>query len=596
MSSAADRPDENASEASVPGLQHRMLITPDLLLRHLYDANADFAIITTDTDSRITSWNAAAQAIFGYAETDVLGGSTSLLFTEHDLMAGQPFQEMKNAESQGKSGDFRWHVRKGGTLFWADGVMWPLREPSGQVIGFLKILRDITDRKAAHDEVERLATVDSLTGLYNRATFDLRRNELASTALRNGQELLLFMIDLDRFKEVNDTLGHQAGDRLLQEAAARIRANTRESDIVARIGGDEFGLLHLNSGSPLHGAALANKILDAFRVPFHIGGRDTYASASIGIAVFPSDAATPDGLIKCADLALYEAKAQGRNGFHYYTEALDLIAHQRSVAQTELKRLQRVRGFHIAYQPIVDAPSGNTIAMEALLRVPGPLLSNFTVDYIIELAKEIGLVPAIGSWIFEQACAGLAAWRATGHAPPRIAVNTCAQELLAPKYLHKLVEVLERYRIAALDVDLELTERDAIELDLTSSTILHRLRDMGFGLILDDFGTGYSSLSYLRALPVSGLKLDKSFLRDVPDDADASAVTQAVISLAKNLRLSVTAEGVEQQKQMNFLRSAGCDAFQGFLVAVPMSAEDASTWLGAHQSAGDALPAPGPAG
>ena len=178
---------------------------------------------------------------------------------------------------------------------------------------FLKILRDITDRKMAHDEVERLATVDSLTGLYNRATFDLRRKELASTALRNGQELLHFMIDRDRFKEVNDTLGHQAGDRLLQEAAARIRANTRDSDIVARIGGDEFGLLHLNPGSPLHGAALANKILDAFRVPFHIGGRDTYASASIGIAVFPSDAGTPDGLIKCADLALYEAKAQGRD-------------------------------------------------------------------------------------------------------------------------------------------------------------------------------------------------------------------------------------------------------------------------------------------
>lgn len=579
MSPFQDQPLPGDGAGSMWSGQTQMTISPAILLRQIYENVFDFAIITMDRNSCITSWNAGASAIFGYETHEALGMGSAFIFTEEDVRSGLPFQEMSTAEQQGRATDYRWHVRKDGSRFWADGVLTPIRDDHGEVIGFLKIVRDITERKEAQDEIQRVASVDALTGLYNRAAFDSRRHELASTALRNGQKLLLFLIDLDRFKEVNDTLGHQAGDRLLAEVSARIRSISRESDIVARIGGDEFALLQLNPTSPLLGATLASKLLFALSLPAKIGGREVNVSGSIGIAVFPDDAVTADGLLKCADLALYEAKAQGRNGYHYFTNALDQVAHRRNLDQAELKRLERANGFLLAYQPIVDAVSGRTVAMEALLRFPGPILSGASVDYVVELAKEVGLISTIGNWVFAQACAQLKEWHAAGLTTTRIAVNTCSQELVDPAYLPKLLEVLDEFDLAPADVDIELTERDAIELDRACTPIAQRLSAMGFGIVLDDFGTGYSALSYLRKLPVTGLKLDKSFLSGVPEEADANAIARSVIALARDLRLTVTAEGVEHATQMSFLRDAGCHAFQGFLFAAPMSADEASRWL-----------------
>jgi diguanylate cyclase (GGDEF)-like protein/PAS domain S-box-containing protein len=561
-----------------------MTISPPALLRQLYESVTDFAILTTDRQSHITSWNAGARAIFGYETVEMLGASTATTFTEEDLAAGQPYVEMDVAAKHGRAADYRWHVRKDGSVFWADGVLTAVRDEDGNVTGFIKILRDITERKAVHDEVTRLATIDGLTGLYNRAAFDARRHELTAFAARSAQKLLLFMIDLDRFKEVNDTYGHQAGDRLLVEAGARIRAISRASDIVARIGGDEFALLQLNPTSPLLGATFAAKILDSLSQPYRLGSNDAYVSGSIGIAIFPDDAANADGLLKSADLALYAAKAHGRNCYHYFTEALDLIAHRRTLEQGELKRLERTKGFWVAYQPIVDATSGQPVAMEALLRVSGSILSNSNIDHIVGLAKESGLLPNIGAWVFGQACARLIEWRSGGLPAVKIAVNTCANELLNPEYVNRLGKVLRDFNLTPGDIDLELTERDAIELERSRSPTVQRLSEMGFGIVLDDFGTGYSSLSYLRSLPVTGLKLDKSFLKGVPDERDANAITRAVIALARDLGLTVTAEGVEHTAQSNFLRDAGCDTFQGFLFAQPMPAHDAFHWLHAVAS------------
>ena len=424
----------------------------------------------------------------------------------------------------------------------------------------------------------------TLTGLFNRAAFDTRRNELAASALRNHHKLLLFMIDLDRFKQVNDTYGHHAGDRVLQLAGARIRALSRESDVVARIGGDEVALLQFNPTSPPAGAGLASKIVAALNLPFPIDGREVYIGGSIGIAVFPDDATTPDALLKSADLALYQAKSQGRNGYHYFTDELNMIAHRRHMDQTEIRRLDRERAFWIDYQPIVEEASGRTVAMEALLRFPGPVLGDSSVEYVVELAKEIALIPSIGRWVFELVCRHLHEWRRAGITSTKIAVNTCAQELLSPNYLPGLMATLDKFGLGPADFDLELTERDAIDLERDSTQIIRLLRDMGFGIVLDDFGTGYSSLSYLRDLPVTGLKLDKSFLRSVPADATSSAISRAVIALALDLGLSVTAEGVEHEAQLEFLRNVGCSAYQGYLFAAPMSAESATSWLSAEQS------------
>jgi diguanylate cyclase (GGDEF)-like protein len=399
-------------------------------------------------------------------------------------------------------------------------------------------------------------------------------------AERTDQLLLLLMIDLDQFKEVNDLLGHQAGDQLLQLVAQRIRAVSRESDYVARLGGDEFGLMQLHAPSPASGGVLADKLLQELQQPFMIGDQEVKVSASIGIAVCPVDASEPDLLLKKADLALYHAKNAGRNRYHYYTEALDEIAHRKNADHNELKRLMRNDRCELVYQPILDT-AGHTIAMEALLRLPG-YLGRQPVEYAIGLAGEIGMLPELGVWVARRAFEQLQYWRQLGLTGVHMCVNTCAKELRDDGYVSKLEAALAAYGLEAADVEIELTERDAIELERSGSKVIEHLRAAGFMLSLDDFGTGYSSLSYLRALPVNTIKLDKSFLHGVPDNADANAVVRMVIQLAHDLRLNVIAEGVERTEQAEFLSGAGCGAFQGFLYTPALTPNDATLWLQTH--------------
>jgi diguanylate cyclase (GGDEF)-like protein/PAS domain S-box-containing protein len=553
-------------------------LAPDLLLRQIYLNVRDFAIFTTDLDGNVTSWNVGAELIFGYTPQEIIGLNIERIFTQDDIE--QAGAEREAAAAFGRAADYRWHVRRDRSTFWADGVLTPILRDDGQLLGYLKILRDITERKLAQDEIRRMASIDGLTGLANRAAFDARRAELASLSVRTGQLLLLLMIDLDQFKEVNDVLGHHAGDLLLRQAAQRIRAVSRESDFVARLGGDEFAMLQLNAPSPHDGGALADKLLQELATPFLINDREVKISASIGVAVCPDDARSPDVLLKKADLALYHAKNAGRNCFHYYTAQLDEAAHRKNADHTELKRVMAARSLWLVYQPIIDTGSGRTIAMEALLRMSGGLGAG-GVDYVIGLAKETGLMPELGIWVFRNACSQLRQWRQAGLAI-RMCINTCARELVDQGYQSQLERVVVEYGLNPGDIDIELTERDAIELERSGNDVVDRLRGRGFGLSLDDFGTGYSSLSYLRRLPVTGIKLDKSFLLGVPENADANAVAGTVIQLAKDLRLSVTAEGVERQEQADFLLGLGCNAFQGHLYSAALSSEGATAWLHDH--------------
>ena len=562
-------------------------LAPDILLRQIYLNVRDFAIFTVDPQGLVTSWNIGAQLVFGFTPEEIIGNSIDAIFTIEDIAMGQPKRERRTATECGRATDYRWHVRKDRSHFWADGILTPIPGPAdpGKPIGFLKILRDVTDRKLAQDEIHRLASVDVLTGLANRAAFDARRAEMVALAGRTGQLLLLLMIDLDQFKEVNDLMGHQAGDQLLQQVAQRIRAVSRESDFVARIGGDEFAMLQLYAPSPAAGGTLAEKLLESLRQPFLIDEREIRVSASIGIAVCPVDATTPDHLLKKADLAMYQAKNDGRNCFHYYTRELDEIAHRKNADHSELKRVIGGRLFWLAYQPIIDASSGRVVAMEALLRLPGQLAQH-SVDYVIGLAKEIGLLPDLGAWVLRRACEQLRQWRDAGLTGLRVCVNTCAEELRDPGYQQHLDTSLGEFGLDADDIEIELTERDAIELERSGSNIIFRLRERGLMLSLDDFGTGYSSLSYLRILPVTTIKLDKSFLHGVPDSADANAVARTVVQLARDLRLKVIAEGVESEAQASFLRRLGCGAFQGHLYSAALSAHDATEWLRAHGAGG----------
>jgi len=556
-------------------------LTSDILLRQIYQNVRDFAIFTVDRHGAVNSWNVGAELIFGYTAAEITGRCIERIFTEADRAQNEHLREMETAAVCGRAADYRWHLRKDHSLFWADGVLTPIPDEQGQLIGYLKILRDITDRKLAQDEISRLASIDVLTGLANRAAFDAHRAEMVALAGRTGQLLLLLMIDLDQFKQVNDVLGHHAGDLLLRQTAQRLRAASRESDFIARLGGDEFGLLQLHAPTPAVGGMLAEKLLSELARPFQIGEREARISASVGIAVCPNDAAEPDELLKRADLALYHAKNSGRNCYHYYTAELDEVAHRKNSDHGELRSLMQAKSFWLAYQPIIDCASGRTIAMEALLRVPGRLAAH-PVEYIIELAQESGMLPDLGAWVFRQACGQLRRWREAGLSELRICINTCAKELLDPGYLDRTERALRDCRLEPCEVEVELTERDAIELERNGSNVIKRLRQRGFLLSLDDFGTGYSSLSYLRTLPVTTIKLDKSFLHGVPDNDDANAVARSVIQLAHNLRLDVIAEGVESQEQAHFLEALGCGALQGHLYSVALPADGATAWLRTH--------------
>jgi diguanylate cyclase (GGDEF)-like protein/PAS domain S-box-containing protein len=562
----------------------RTAITPLTLLRHVYESATEFAIITIDLQGLVSSWSAGAVEILGFSEQEMVGADPFKMFTEEDRASGEAIRQMMTAVATGKAADYRWHLRKSGERFWADGVMTPIRSDTNEVIGYLKILKDITERKLAQDKIASLSTTDTLTGLANRSAFDDRIREAIALCARSGEALHLMVIDLDLFKEVNDTLGHPAGDILLQHVASRLRLVCRESDYIARLGGDEFGLLQTGRSDPSASGVLAVKILEAIAQPFQLGGSVVRISASIGIASTDHTAIDPSVLMKQADLALYKAKQAGRNSFQHFTDELDRIAHKRNLDSDALRKAVIDRNFVLAYQPIINCHSGQATAMEALIRFPSSELSGYTVDYLIDLARDVGLIFDIGAWVFEEACLQLMRWRNMGFANLKICINTCAKELLNEHYVASIRGALALSGIDAGDVNIELTERDAIDLNNEGSSVLQYLVSAGFRLSLDDFGTGYSSLSYLRMLPVATLKLDRSFLRGVPSEATANAVAKAIIALAQELNLQVVAEGVEDLAQAQFLHGLDCSALQGFLFSRALPASEATTWLIANRA------------
>lgn len=560
------------------------------LLKNIYESAKDFAIFTTNLNGRVSSWNAGAELIFGFSQEDILGHDLAQIFTPEDRAGGEVEREMATAIANGRASDYRWHLRKNGSRFWADGVLTPIHSDGNKVIGFLKILQDITKRKLAQDEISRLATVDLLTGLSNRGSFDVRTKEMILLSDRGGQGLQLYLIDLDRFKEVNDKLGHPAGDDLLQQVALRLKEVCRESDFVARLGGDEFGLLQFGASHATSSGVFASKLVDCLALPFDIGGVAVEISASVGIACCPEDGADQDGLLKKADLALYNVKSHGRNGFHYFTEELDQMARKRRIDSDELRRVLSGKSLWLEYQPILSSSTGKATAMEALVRFPGPILTNYSVEYLIDLAREIGIISEIGMWVFGEGCMQLMKWKDAGIVDLKICINTCAKELLDLSYLDSIQSSVARSGIAESDIEIELTERDAIDLKSAGSSVLNKLASAGFKLSLDDFGTGYSSLSYLRSLPVSTIKLDKSFLLDVPGSPNANAVAKAMITLANDLHLQVIAEGVEDQDQAQFLQKLNCTSFQGYLFSKAMPSCQATQWLIANSAIGNRSP------
>lgn len=542
-----------------------------------------YGIVVLDPHGNIRTWNSGAENIFGYTPEEIIGQPVSTLFTMDDQNHGVPDRELETARRKGRADDIRWHLRKDGTTFWADGVMTPIFAPTGELEGYVKILRDATEQRETEMEVARLARVDPLTGLANRAEFDERLRDMTAAAARHDGLLILQLVDLDRFKQVNDRFGHHVGDLVLREAARRMLKEVRETDLVARVGGDEFVVLQPDAGSAEVGATVARKLVAALSKPYHVDGIDVDIGVSIGISVYPQDATDRDQLLRKADLALYKVKDGDRNGYHYFTHDLDDKAYRRTRDIEAIHRAVSGGMFAVLYQPEVDVHGGQVRAIEALLRCTEPVLARHPIEHVIGLAMEANLMEQVSLWLLAEAAAQLDKWKASGLPDLKLCINLCATALVDAKFPGKVTSTLARSGLKPADLVVEVTERELFDSGERGLSILGRLRASGIAVAIDDFGTGYSSLSYLNDLPVDAVKLDKSFLRDIPASAQARKVAGAVVDLVRGLDLQIVVEGVETAEQAEFFQQQAEDGLmQGYFFSRPLPASQMTAWLGSR--------------
>ncbi|GAB3551436.1 hypothetical protein GCM10027343_35640 [Noviherbaspirillum agri] len=433
---------------------------------------------------------------------------------------------------------------------------------------------EIMERRQAEQRAHELATRDPLTGLMNRRSLTEHLEHAIYRAARNGQRLALLFLDMDKFKSINDTLGHHAGDELLLQAAKRIRRAVRESDIIARLGGDEFVVLMEDLPSYAAAGEVANKIVKTISTPFDVDDQIVRTSASVGISLYPQDGTNMQALMRSADLAMYHAKQEHRGGAQFFHEELNARMIERSQLEHELQHALENDEFELYYQPKVDAASGRTVGLEALLRWHHPRLGLLSGGQFIPAATDTKQVVPIGEWVISAACAQARRWQDAGHPLPEIPI---AVNIAIPQIYADLPEVisraLRRYEIPASSLQLEITESLVIRDVQKATAVLRQISDTGISIAIDDFGTGYSSLSVLKALPIDILKIDQSFVRDLGKDLGDNAIVQAIVNMARALAMHVVAEGVETEQQLNILRELGCEEHQGYFYSRPLPAD-----------------------
>ena len=541
------------------------------------------AIMLSDANGIITSVNKAFTTITGYSQEEALGQSTKLL--RSGIHTPTFYQTMWHDLHNNNHwvGEI-WNRRKNGEIYPQWGSISAILDESGKVSSYVAVFSDISRTKQAEQKLFFLANHDTLTGLPNRAHFSDRINGIIARAKRKSQRLALLFIDLDHFKIVNDTLGHEVGDIFLQEIALCLKKITRHEESLARWGGDEFILLLEDFSNNAEITQTVQRLFNSLSAPIYIEGHELSPSASIGIALYPDNADNSTELIKFADTAMYRAKQHGRNSFEFYSDFLAEETRHRFEVGHELQRALRNNELCLHYQPQVDTRSQRINGLEALIRWQHPERGLLAPGTFIALAEELGLIALLGDWVLREACRQLAVWRGSGLHCPRVAVNVSPSQLDA-RFPDKVAQALHDFDIPPHMLDIEITE-NALERKEDMIPTLHALKTLGVKLSIDDFGTGYSSLSYIRHFPIDCFKIDKSFIDGIPDSNQDMAIVRTILALGDSLNISVLAEGVETQAQYDYLASLGCDSIQGYLFGKPMPPEQIEATL--RERAGEA--------
>ena len=561
-------------EGTVEDITEHKLAADHLRLAAAVFEHVNDAIAITSPTRIVRAVNPAFERVTGFSAAEVVGRPCSLIATEmHDPNL---LDQMWETPGRGNTWSAEmWARRRSGDLFPATvevtGV--PGQTADQPVETFVLLCRDITQRKIAEQRISFHARYDALTRLVNRHTVMQALGEAIRDAAALKHKLAVLYLDVNRFKDINDSMGHSAGDELLRQVARRLRSSVRATDTVGRVGGDEFVVILPSIPDPRAAQACVTNIRYAFSESFPIAGQDVYTSTSIGIAIFPDHAATTEDMISRADLAMYYAKSRGEP-WHYYDAELEVEAAQRVGVATDLRRALAEGHFRLVYQPKVQRASRIVTGAEALIRWTDPQHGEISPVHFIPVAERSGLISAIGDWVLAEACRQIRVWLDAGLVPPRIAINLSPVQFRDARLCEKIRTALTRHRLEPSAIEIEITETVmASDVDRTVKT-LHELSEMGLHIAIDDFGTGYSSLAYLKRFPVNTVKIDRTFVVDLPDSAKDKALVASLITLARNLGFDTVAEGVETEDQARFLIDQGCDTMQGFLFSRPLDPDD----------------------
>jgi diguanylate cyclase (GGDEF)-like protein/PAS domain S-box-containing protein len=538
----------------------------------VFDSTTE-GVVITDLVPRIIAVNRAYTEITGFSEAEIIGCNPGIVQSGRQDEAFYQALWTSLLERGHWQGEI-WNRRKNGEIYPQLLTISTVRDSGGAATNYVGVMTDISQIKQSEANLERLAHYDPLTGLPNRLLIQSRVEHALAHARREGSQVAILFVDLDRFKNINDSLGHPVGDRLLQQITQRIDGRVRGDDTFGRLGGDEFLIVLEDIQQPGDAAHVAREVLQILEAPFSLQGyADIYIGASIGISLYPQDGEDAAELVQYADAAMYQAKEKGRNTLRFYTPELSTAVTHRMELESRMRRALAQEEFTLHYQPQVELPSSRIMGCEALVRWRDPDKGLVSPADFIPLAEETGLIVPLGDWVIRTACAQFRRWVDTAPTPFCMAINLSARQLQQPGFVDRMAEIIAEYQLPAERIKLELTESMIMASGAEAVKLLGAIKGLGVRLSIDDFGTGYSSLAYLKRFPIDELKIDRGFVKDIPQDENDAEIAATIIAMAHNLRLTVVAEGVETEEQAAFLARHGCQAYQGFLFHPPLEAD-----------------------